>query len=56
MSNKDQQLPDVYLHQRISFIKSAIRILGYTLLPFSIVWATVVLVISELIGIVEELV
>lgn len=56
MSNKKQELPDAYLHQKISFIKSAIRIVGYLLIPFTLVGATVVLVASELVGIVEELV
>ena len=51
-----QQLPDARKHQIISFIKSGIRILGYVLLPFDIVAATVVLVISEVVGILEELV
>ena len=51
-----QQLPDARKHQIISFIKSGIRILGYALIPFSLSWATGVLVFSEVIGIVEELV
>jgi hypothetical protein len=46
-------------HQTISFIKSGVRILGYVLLiPFSFGFLTipaVVLVISELIGVVEEI-
>lgn len=54
--NKKQQLPDARKHQIISFIKSGIRILGYVLLPFDIVAATVVLAISEVVGILEELV
>ena len=47
---------DPKLHQQISFIKSGIRILGYALLPFNLTTAMVVLIGSELIGIVEELV
>jgi hypothetical protein len=54
--SKKQELPDAYLHQKISFIKSAIRIAGYAFLPFSLETATVVLILSEVIGIVEELV
>ena len=46
-----QQLPDARKHQIISFIKSGIRILGYALIPFSLVWATIVLVLSEVVGI-----
>ena len=55
-TTNEQQLPDARKHQIISFIKSGIRILGYVLLPFDIVAATVVLVISEVVGILEELV
>jgi hypothetical protein len=44
-------------HQTISFIKSAVRILGYVLLisPHSIWWAVGALVLSEVAGIVEEI-
>lgn len=52
----EQQLPDARMHQRISFIKSGIRLLGYVLLPFDIVAATIFLFISEVVGILEELV
>ena len=48
--------PDPKLHQILSFIKSAIRIVGYVLLPISILSAALVLVLSEVIGIIEELV
>ena len=48
--------PDATRHQRLSFIKSGIRILGYCFIPFSLIYATVFLIISELIGILEELV
>ena len=48
--------PDAKLHQITSFIKSFVRILGYCMLPFDIVIATVTLVISEGIGVLEELV
>ena len=50
------QQPNAEKHQIISFIKSGIRIIGYALIPFSLVYATVFLIISELIGILEELV
>jgi|MGYP003627040828 hypothetical protein len=50
------QQPDATWHQRLSFIKSGIRILGYCFIPFSLMYATVFLIISELIGILEELV
>ena len=56
ISNVKQQLPDAKKHQQISFVKSAIRILGYALIPFSLLWATVILILSEVVGILEELV
>jgi|TARA_R110000803_G_C11716565_1_gene287628 hypothetical protein len=48
--------PDAKKHQLVSFIKSSIRILGYCFIPFSLVTAMLILVASEAIGIVEELV
>jgi hypothetical protein len=48
--------PDAKKHQIVSFIKSGIRILGYILIPFDLLWASGILVISELVGIIEELV
>ena len=51
-----QQLPDARKHQIISFIKSGIRILGYILLPFNLTVAMGVLIVSEIVGIIEELV
>ncbi len=50
------QMPDQKWHRIISFIKSGIRIAGYALIPFNLIAATVVLVVSEVVGIVEELV
>ena len=51
-----QDLPDAYWHQKISFTKSAIRIAGYGLLLYSLPIAVGVLIFSEAIGIMEELV
>ena len=48
--------PDPKIHQIISFIKSVIRIFGYFLLPFSLLLGAGVLILSEIIGIYEELV
>jgi len=53
---KLDKLPDPKLHQQISFIKSGIRILGYACIPFSLFWATTFLILSEVVGIIEELV
>jgi hypothetical protein len=48
--------PDPKLHQSVSFLKSAVRISGYVALFWSVGLGAVILIISELIGIVEELV
>jgi len=51
-----EKLPDPRLHQIISFVKSGVRILGYIFIPFNIGVAVTLLIVSEGIGIVEELV
>tara|TARA_B100001094_G_scaffold331866_1_gene401689 strand:- start:394 stop:549 length:156 start_codon:yes stop_codon:yes gene_type:complete len=48
--------PDPKLHQLISFIKSGIRIIGYFLIPVNLFYAALVLILSEAVGIIEELV
>jgi hypothetical protein len=48
--------PDPKLHQLVSFLKSAVRISGYVALFWSVGLGATILIISELIGIVEELV
>ena len=53
---KFQHHPDAYKHQVISFIKSGVRILGYGLLIINLPIAVGVLIFSEVIGIIEELV
>jgi hypothetical protein len=50
------EYPDAKKHQIISFIKSAIRIIGYILIPFNLVMSAFILILSEIIGIYEELV
>ena len=50
------KMPNQKWHQIVSFIKSGVRIIGYILIPFDLVVAASVLVFSEIIGIVEELV
>jgi hypothetical protein len=49
-------IPDPKKHQLVSFLKSAVRITGYVALPFGIGLGVAILVLSEIIGIVEELV
>ena len=51
-----QQLPDAKKHQLISFLKSGIRILGYAFLWYSLDIAVILLILSEIVGIAEELV
>ena len=55
MKNLDK-LPDPKLHQIISFVKSGVRILGYIFIPFNIGVAVTLLIVSEAIGILEEMV
>ena len=49
-------MPNQKWHHIISFIKSGIRLVGYGLLLYSVPIAVGVLILSELIGIIEELV
>ena len=51
-----EHMPNQKRHQIVSFIKSAIRIGGYCFLPFNLEIAAIVLILSEIVGIVEELV
>jgi len=51
-----EKLPDPKKHQIISFVKSGVRILGYIFIPFDLGAAVALLVVSEAIGILEEMV
>ena len=53
---KLERMPDPGQHQKLSFLKSGIRIVGYLCIPFSLFAATSLLVASEVVGIFEELV
>jgi len=53
---KKQELPDAKKHQIISFVKSGIRILGYLFLWFNLDVAIILLILSEMVGVIEELV
>ena len=55
MKNLDK-LPDPKKHQIISFVKSGIRILGYIFIPIDLGAAVTLLIVSEAVGIVEEMV
>jgi hypothetical protein len=48
--------PDAKKHQITSFIKSGVRIFGYIMLPFNLTFSVILLILSEVLGIVEELV
>ena len=50
------EYPDAKKHQIVSFAKSGVRILGYGLLIVNLPIAVGVLIFSEVIGIIEELV
>jgi len=50
------QQPDARKHQLVSFLKSGVRLLGYIFLPFDLYIAMGILLFSEIIGIIEELV
>jgi hypothetical protein len=54
--SKELNYPDARLHQIVSFIKSGIRILGYCFIPFNLVVSAILLILSEVVGIIEELV
>jgi len=54
--NELKDMPNQYWHRIISFVKSGVRLIGYAFIPFNLVYATVILIISEMIGIIEELV
>jgi len=55
-SNEPINYPDARKHQIVSFIKSGIRILGYCFIPFNLVVSAILLILSEIVGIIEELV
>ena len=48
--------PDAKKHQLVSFLKSGVRLIGYIFLPFNLYIAMGILLVSEIIGIIEELV
>ena len=51
-----ESMPNQYYHRLVSFIKSVVRIVGYAFIPVDLFIATVFLILSEVIGILEELV
>lgn len=51
-----EDYPDAGKHQVLSFVKSGIRIFGYALILLDLTAAVFVLIASEIVGIIEELV
>lgn len=51
-----EKLPDPRKHQIVSFVKSGVRILGYGALWWDISLSASILILSEVIGIGEEMV
>lgn len=58
LPNKDKptNYPDARKHMIASFIKSIIRILGYACLWYDVSIAATILILSEVVGVGEELV
>lgn len=55
-NENNMKQPDAKMHQTISFVKSGVRIIGYVFIPFDLGVAVTLLIVSEAIGIIEELV
>jgi hypothetical protein len=53
---EQKHMPNQKWHKIMSFIKSSIRITGYALVPFNLDIAALVLIFSEIVGIIEEMV
>jgi hypothetical protein len=53
---EQKHMPNQKWHKIMSFIKSGIRIAGYILIPFNLDIAALVLIFSEIVGIIEEMV
>jgi hypothetical protein len=57
LEDKDiQYLPNQKWHRNVSLVKSGIRILGYWLIVVDPLYAVISLIVSEAVGIIEELV
>jgi hypothetical protein len=56
VKQNQEHMPNQKWHRIVSFVKSGVRIVGYCFIPFSLGIATTLLIFSEIIGILEELV
>ena len=54
--NKNGWVPDPKWHMYMSFVKSAVRFVGYGFLPFNLLVSACLLAAAEVLGIVEEMV
>ena len=54
--SKKQELFEAIEENFNTFVKSTIRIVGYAFIPYSLETATILLILSEIVGIGEELV
>ena len=56
MEVKNGWVPDPKWHAYMSFLKSAVRIVGYGFIPFNLLTAACLLAAAEVLGIAEEMV
>ena len=56
MEVKNGWVPDPKWHMYMSFIKSAVRFVGYGFLPFNLLVSACLLAAAEVLGIAEEMV
>ena len=50
------KIPDPKQHFIFSMVKSIIRLVGFALLPYNILFGSVALFVAEILGIAEEVV
>lgn len=55
IDRKDPNIPNPKNHKLVSFAKSGVRIIGYGFLFLDLSTAIIILIASEIIGILEEL-
>ena len=56
VKQNQEHMPNQKWHRIVSFVKSGVRIVGYIAIPFNLELATALLISSEIVGILEELV
>ena len=53
---KLDKIPDPRQHFLFSILKSIVRLVGFAMLPFNILYGSALLFTAEILGIVEEIV